>query len=157
MLVFFPRPVGLSPLWCYSCAVTWNQILALQTMQVTYSRAAIVAWTLVGACRKFVAITAPFGSISPKADIGKSEYSWLNQSSQNWDCFRCCSRNSSTIPYSYNVEVSNNLSALEGLSEDCVFSPPTNYPTHTTRHSSSTTPIHTFPSMGSTVSSIHTD
>ena len=41
------------------------------------------------------------------ADIGKSEYSRLNQSSRNWDCLRCCSHNSSTIPYSYNVEVSS--------------------------------------------------
>ena len=112
-----------------------------------------VGWSMEGVCCDNCSVWFHCSC----ADIGKSEYSRLNQSSQNWDCFRCCSRNSSTVPYSYNVEVSNNFSALEGLSEDCVFSPPTNYPTHTTRHSSPTTPTHTFPSMGSSVSSIHTD
>ena len=112
-----------------------------------------VGWSMEGVCCDNCSVWFHCSC----ADIGKSEYSRLNLSSQNWDCFRCCSCNSSTIPYSYNVEVSNNFSALEGLSEDCVFSPPTNYLTHTTRHSSPTTPTHTFPSMGSSVSSIHTD
>ena len=102
-----------------------------------------VGWSMEGVCCDNCSVWFHCSC----ADIGKSEYSRLNQLCQNWDCFRCCSRNSSTIPYSYNIEVSNNFSVLEGLIEDCVFSPSTNYPAHTTRHSPNT-PNHTFSSMG---------
>ena len=66
-------------------------------------------------------------------NIGKSEYSRLNHTSVNWDCFRCCMSNSSTTPYSYNVEVSNSFSALQ----DDVFLVEKSPTRHSSPHSSS--------------------
>ena len=59
----------------------------------------------------------------PCVDIGSLEYDRLGHESQFWDCYRCKSRNDSTIYHAYNVDVRNSFSALSLLGEDSVFLP----------------------------------
>ena len=85
-------------------------------------------------------------------DIGKSEYSRLTHSSVNWACYRCCMQNDSITPYSYNVEVSNSFSALQ----DDVFVLGDSSARHSSPIPNTRLSSNAHPSMGSSLSSIHT-
>ena len=56
-------------------------------------------------------------------EVGSSEYNRLHDSSLSWDCYRCKTRNDSSLFHSYNVDIQNFFLRLGSTANDSVFSP----------------------------------